>query len=264
MKISMLQVPAIVGEPRKNMILLETYVQEAVQQGADVLVLPETWNVGFFPKDIQESAEEAETSEALHWMKSIAQKHKVNLVGGSIAIKEQGKLFNRCYVFNRQGELVHTYNKVHLFSPGQEAEHFERGDKNSIFELDGVPCAVQICYDLRFPELARGLALQGAKVLFTPAQWPHPRSEHWLTLNRARAIENQMYVVAVNGCGEAYSVQSCGYSVVYGPFGETLVAAGEEQGVYTAEINLEKVDQVRQQIPVFADRQVGVYEELKG
>ncbi|GAA0376409.1 carbon-nitrogen family hydrolase [Bacillus horti] len=263
MNIAMIQVSTLLGEPQKNRTLMEPYIQLAIQQGADVLVLPETWNVGFFPKNIHELAKEAEQDDSLAWLQKIAQTYKVNVVGGSIAMKEQDKVYNRCYVFNREGAQVYSYDKIHLFSPGSETNYFEQGKSNQIFELDGIPCAVQICYDLRFPELARGLALQGAKILFTPAQWPHPRSEHWLTLNRARAIENQLYVVAVNGCGEANGVHSCGHSVMYDPFGEVLVLADEEQGVYISPVFEEKVDHVRQQIPVFVDRKPNLYREIE-
>jgi omega-amidase len=259
MKIAIIQVATQLGQPQKNKITLESYLNHALPQKIDTVIFPETWNIGFFPEDPVGVAEDVERSESLQWMKEYAKHHSINIVGGSIAIKEQGKLFNRCYIINRQGEVVYYYNKAHLFSPGKEPDFFTPGDQNELFELDGIPCAVQICYDLRFPELARTQALDGAKILFVPAQWPHPRCNHWVSLNKARAIENQLFVVSNNGCGSAGPLKSCGHSAVFDPWGEELLLFGEDEGSHVITLNLQAVDEVRSKIPVFKDRLPHLY-----
>lgn len=254
MKIAIIQTATLLGHPEKNRETLFTYVQQAVKEKIDTVIFPETWNVGFFPENIEEIVEDVKKSESLKWMQEVATSYQINIVGGSIAIKEGEKLLNRCYVINRQGEVVYYYDKAHLFSPGREPSYFTAGEQNKLFELDGIPCAVQICYDIRFPELARKQALAGAKLLFVPAQWPHPRSNHWVALSKARAIENQLYVVTCNGCGVAGKIVSCGNSGLYDPWGEELILAGEEEGIHVASIDIPLVEEVRSKIPVFQDR----------
>jgi predicted amidohydrolase len=125
--------------------------------------------------------------------------------------------------------------------------------------IEGVPAAMMICYDIRFPELARTLALGGAKVLFVPAEWPHPRLHHWKTLLTARAIENQMFVVACNRVGRSVDTDFFGHSLVLNPWGETLVEGDETERILQATLELDEVDRVRKTIPIFEDRRPGLY-----
>lgn len=259
MKIAFIQAATILGEPQKNRGIMAGFLQRTVEDEADIVLLPETWDVGFIPENVAELAGSEEDSESLHWMKEWAKQHKINLIGGSIPIQEGEGLVNRSYVIDRSGVIVYRYEKMHLFSPGKEAVHFTSGQQNSIFELEGIKCALQICYDIRFPELARKQALAGAEILFVPAQWPHPRANHWVTLNKARAIENQLYVVCTNGCGTAGKVISCGNSAIYDPWGEEVVRAGEKEGYYCAVIDVAKVEEARGKIPVFQDRRAEMY-----
>jgi omega-amidase len=259
MKVAMIQVATILDQPHKNRVCLEAYLQDVMKQRVDTVVFPEMWDVGFFPENIKQTAETHDENKCLVWMQDWAKAHRVNIVGGSIAVKEGENLYNRCYVINREGEIVTHYDKIHLFSPGKEPQSFTPGQKNELFELDGTSCAVQICYDIRFPEFARKQALAGAKILFVPAQWPHPRSNHWVTLNKARAIENQLFVVATNGCGIAGKLKSCGHSAVYDPWGEELVHASESEQVCVTMLDVDTVDEVRAKIPVFEDRRPLLY-----
>lgn len=258
-KAAFVQLDSKLGDAAANIDRLQTLLDKAVAEQADVVVFPELWDVGFFPKNIAELAEEEENHSALEWMRQAAKTHRINVVGGSIAVKDGVNVFNRAYVFDREGRELARYDKTHLFSPGRETDYFTPGQETAAFELEGVPSGVIICYDMRFPELMRKQVLNGAKMMFVPAQWPHPRSGHWLTLARARAIENQVFVVAVNGCGKAGALQSCGHSVIYTPWGEEVVAAGEEEGVYTAELDLRLVDEARGKIPVLEDRNMQAY-----
>lgn len=261
MKIALIQAATWLGQPQKNRESLSANLQQALKDKVDTVIFPETWNVGFFPENIEELAEDVEASDSLKWMMESAKAYHINIVGGSIAVREGNKIFNRCYIINRQGKIVYHYDKGHLFSPGKEPLYFTAGEQNELFELDGISCAIQICYDIRFPELARKQALAGAKILFVPAQWPHPRSNHWIALSKARAIENQIYVVTCNGCGIVGNLVSCGHSSVYNPWGEELILAGEEEEIHVTELDITQVEEARSKIPVFQDRRPHLYEE---
>lgn len=261
MKIALIQTATLLGQPQKNRECLSVYLKQAVKENVDTVIFPETWNVGFFPDNIEELAEDVEASDSLNWMVESARAYHINIVGGSIAVRDNKEIFNRSYIINRRGEVVYHYDKGHLFSPGKEPLYFTAGEQNELFELDGISCAIQICYDLRFPELARKQAMDGAKILFVPAQWPHPRSNHWITLSKARAIENQFYVVTCNGCGTAGNLVSCGHSSLYNPWGEELILAGEDEGIHVTNLDLKQVEEARSKIPVFQDRRPQLYKE---
>ena len=136
----------------------------------------------------------------------LANKHHVNIVGGSVATKREEKYYNTMYVANRAGKIVAQYDKAHLFKLMDEHLFMNPGQSTNIFELDGTICGGVICYDLRFPEWIRTHVLNGAKVLFIPAEWPTKRIDHWQLLLQARAIENQCFIVAVNRVGQIQKI----------------------------------------------------------
>jgi predicted amidohydrolase len=261
MKVAILQVATELGNPKANRSKLEAAIEKAKIFQAEVIVFPETWNVGFIPNNITELSGNESESLDLQWMILMAKQYQVHLVGGSIAVYDEQKkgLHNRSYVIQRSGHIVAHYDKIHLFSPGKEADFFQQGARIVTFELEGIRCGVQICYDIRFPELSRAMALKGVQVMFTPAQWPHPRSQHWMTLNQARAIENQMFVVAANGCGRAGKVISCGHSLICDPWGEIMTQAKEEETILVSKLEITQVAEVRGKIPVFSDRRAELY-----
>lgn len=242
---------------RQHMVNLLNEAKEKYQP--DIILLPETWNVGFFPQNVSELADDVQINASASLISDWAKTNQTNIVAGSIAIKENGVVKNRAMIFNRAGDLVHAYDKIHLFSPGNEDEYFEHGNSIATFELDGVTCGIIICYDLRFPELTRKIALDGAQLLFVPAEWPFPRVAHWETLSRARAIENQMFVVTSNGVGTAGELRFCGHSGIYNPSGDILAKAEDQETMIYAEINLEEVNEIRSKIPVFRDRKPELY-----
>ena len=151
------------------------------------------------------------------------------------------------------------YDKIHLFTYAKEEEHFQPGNHLCRFTLDGQRCALIICYDLRFPELTRTLAVEGLDLLFVPAQWPDKRSMHLQTLARARAIENQMFLVLCNSVGTAGSTKCGGGSAVIDPWGEYLARARDEEEVITAEADFGVLEGIRSGINVFRDRRPELY-----
>jgi predicted amidohydrolase len=144
----------------------------------------------------------------------------------------------------------------------KEDLYLQPGSSPLVMDLPWGKTAMAICYDLRFPELFRRYALEGAQMVILPAEWPAERIEHWRTLVQARAIENQYYIVATNTCGEIGGTVFGGHSMLVDPWGKVLIEAGDEPGLFTVEIELERVEQIRQRIPVFEDRRPELYESL--
>lgn len=259
MKVSGIQMDVVYKQPKKNFAKVHSTVDQLMlTEKPDVILLPEMWNVSFFPEELEGIAD-YEGTETRSLLSSLAKEHQVNIIGGSVATEYNGEYFNTCYVYNREGLLVHTYHKVHLFSPTNEHEKFKRGDHLGIFELDGVKVGVATCYDLRFVEWIRLMALKGIEVLFVPAAWPHPRLHVWQTLLKARAIENQIYVVGVNGCGTTEDLQFCGHSAVISPLGKIMTELDEREENVTENLDLSKLKGIRRDISVYKDRRPDLY-----
>ncbi|CAI6081100.1 carbon-nitrogen family hydrolase [Cohnella sp. JJ-181] len=263
LKLALVQMDIHAGHPDDNFARLAALLERAAGEGdkPDAIVVPEMWNTGYALEAIRELAD-AEGARTRSFMSEFSKKHGINVVAGSVAASRAslgGAVTNTSYAFDRSGGQIAEYSKIHLFKLMDEHLHLEAGERPGRFELEGVPAGAMICYDIRFPELARRLALDGAKVLFVPAEWPHPRLHHWRTLLQARAIENQMYVVACNRSGTSGTTRFFGHSMVIDPWGEVIAEAGEEETILRAEIDLALTDEVRARIPVFDDRRPSLY-----
>lgn len=259
MKICAVQTEAVTGNRAANMRTIAKQLELAAGHGVDVAVLPELWDLGFYPVNTLELGD-PDGIESRDFMAKQAAKYGINIVGGSIACKLKGKIRNRSYVFDRNGRLVSTYDKIHLFSPAREHENFEAGTKLAVYELDGVSTGQVICYDIRFGELVRTLALMGIKILFVPAAWPHPRLKHWRLITRARAVENQMFIVAVNAVGTVNNLTFCGHSLMVDPWGEIIAEAGGEEQLLIGKLNLPIIADIRERINIFHDRRPELYD----
>ncbi|WP_027090805.1 carbon-nitrogen family hydrolase [Cohnella thermotolerans] len=262
LRLALVQMHINAGDPDDNFARLERLLEDAAraEPKPDVVLVPEMWNTGYALDRIQQLADPA-GRRTKAFVSAFCRRHGVNVIAGSIAeLQDGGGVTNTVHGFDREGNEIAEYAKIHLFKLMDEHLHLEAGERPGRFALEGVPAGVMICYDIRFPELARRLALDGAKVLFVPAEWPHPRLHHWRTLLQARAIENQMYVVACNRVGVSGETHFFGHSMVVDPWGEIVAEAGEEETILTAEIDLTLTDEVRSRIPVFDDRRPSVYE----
>ncbi|MFC0214792.1 carbon-nitrogen family hydrolase [Paenibacillus chartarius] len=260
LNVAILQMDIAIGEPETNFRKLESMLEEAAAAPVkpDLIIAPEMWNTGYALDRIQELADpQGERTKSL--LSEFSRKHGINVIAGSIAEKRGGDVYNTIYAFDREGNVTNDYSKIHLFRLMDEEKHLAAGDRIGTLQVDGVPAAMMICYDIRFPELSRTLALGGAKVLFVPAEWPHPRLHHWKTLLTARAIENQMFVVACNRVGRSGEAHFFGHSLVLNPWGETLAEGDEEERILHATLDLSEVDRVRKTIPIFEDRRPGLY-----
>ncbi|SCW49402.1 Carbon-nitrogen hydrolase [Paenibacillus tianmuensis] len=257
---ALLQMDIAIGEPERNFAKLESLLHEAVAHDTkpDVIVFPEMWNTGYALDRIQELADHyGERTEAL--LAAFSRKHGVNIIGGSIAEKRDDGVYNTIFAYDRQGNRAGDYSKIHLFRLMDEEKFLQSGERAGELQLDGIPAGMMICYDIRFPELARKLALGGAQILFVPAEWPNPRLHHWRTLLMARAIENQMFVVSCNRVGVSGTTEFFGHSMVIDPWGEVLAEGGEAETIVRAAVDLSQVPAVRGKIPVFEDRRPSLY-----
>ncbi len=259
MKIAVVQMDVAFADPERNFSQVERLVEEAAMAGTDVIVLPEMWNAGYALKELDRLAD-GNGERTKEFLSRLAKKHHVNIVGGSVATKKNGKFFNTMYVVDQSGGIVSEYDKAHLFKLMDEHKFMSAGEKANVFSLAGITCGGIICYDLRFPEWTRTHALQGAEVMFIPAQWPKLRIDHWQLLLQARAIENQCYVVAVNRVGEDPNNEFNGHSMVIAPWGELLLSGEAGEGIFYTELDLQEVKRVREAIPVFDDRRTHLYE----
>lgn len=259
MKISCLQMNMKLGLPEENLNHAEELIRDAMKENPDTLVLPETWNTGFFPKENLSELSCSNGSEVKAGIGTLAKKYSVNIVAGSVSNVRDGKVFNTAMIFNRDGKCMAEYDKTHLFTPMGEDKYFTAGNRLCRFSLDGVSCGVIICYDLRFPELVRTLSLSGLDMLFVVSQWPKARTFHLKTLTTARAIENQMYVVCCNSCGTADETVFGGNSAIIDPFGKTLASAGENEEIISADCDMSVLSEIRANIPIFRDRRQELY-----
>ncbi|TQE92076.1 carbon-nitrogen family hydrolase [Ureibacillus terrenus] len=257
MKIGCIQMNVGFGKVEENFERAERLIREAVEKGAEIVVLPEMWNTGYALEKLEELADEnGDRTKA--FLQRLARELNVHIVGGSVATKRNGKFYNTMYVVNRDGELVSEYSKAHLFRLMDEEKYLEAGNSMNRFDLDDLPAAAVICYDIRFPEWLRAHALAGAKVLFVSAQWPTPRIDHWKILLQARAIENQCFVVAVNRISRKPENFN-GQSMVIEPWGEVLWTGAEDEELAVIDVDFSKVDEVRTRIPVYDDRRPELY-----
>ena len=259
MKVTCIQMDMQLGKPEENFQHAEALIAEAVKGQPDVIVLPETWNTGFFPRENLAALADEDGRQVKARIGALAKQYGVNIVAGSVANNKPGGVFNTAYVFDRSGSVVAEYDKTHLFTPSGEHEFFQKGQSLCRFRLDGIACALIICYDIRFPELTRSLTVQGVDLLFCVAQWPNVRTAHLLALSKARAIENQMFLVCCNSCGTAGSTTCGGNSSIHDPWGECLAQAGEKEQLLSAALDFSIVRGIRDSINVFRDRRPELY-----
>ncbi len=246
------------GEVERNLRQVREALTRSREQGAELAVLPEMWSTGYDYKRLDRLAEE--TPRILQSLQDLTDELGLVTVG-SLPEKLDGTIYNTAFVHDR-GKLAGSYRKLHLFSSMGEDRFLGAGDRTLTVPTSIGRLGVAICYDLRFPELFRKLALEGAEILCLPAEWPKPRQEHWRTLLRARAIENQFFVAAANCCGIQGKLDFFGMSLLIAPRGEVLAEAGEGDAEICAVFDFEEMAAFRSQIPCYRDRRPEVYGTL--
>lgn len=260
LKVACIQYDIQFGKPQENFEIVSKEIDKTMKQNKpDIIILPELWTTGYDLTRLDEIADEnGDATKA--FIQKLAQEYQVNIIAGSIAKKVGKDVTNTMFVFNRQGEFVSEYSKLHLFQLMDEHLYLKAGEEKGEFMIENIPAAGAICYDIRFPEWIRAHTTKGAEIVFVVAEWPLPRLHHWRTLLISRAIENQCYVVACNCVGSNPDNVFAGHSMIIDPWGEIIAEAGTESTTLVGEIDLSKVQQVRNQIPIFKDRRPTFYE----
>ncbi|MGN9755722.1 carbon-nitrogen family hydrolase [Streptomyces sp. SD31] len=259
MRASLLQIDVNEGESvESRRVRVASLVRE--QAGADLVVLPELWTTGAFA--YEEFGSEAEPLEGPTYeaMAKAASDAGVWLHAGSIPERDpEGPLYNTSLVFSPSGDLAAAYRKIHRFGFDKgEAVLMGAGEELVTVRLPETILGVATCYDLRFPELFRGLVDAGAETLVIPAGWPERRRAHWTLLAQARAVENQAFVLACGTAGTHAGVPQAGHSIVVDPWGEVLAQAGAGEQVLSVEFDPGKVAVTRDQFPALKDRALGL------
>jgi deaminated glutathione amidase len=256
------------ADTARNLETADRLVRRAAALGAELVVLPEKWSVLGRGEDLLAGAEPLD-GPALTWAAATARELGLDLVAGSIAERVPGeeKLRNTCVHVGPDGAVRATYRKVHLFDVEvdgvvyRESDHEAPGDEPVLTEVQGAGVGLAICYDLRFPELFRVLALRGARVFTLPSAFTVPTTrDHWEVLVRARAIEDQAFVVAANQIGEhAPGLRSGGRSLIVDPWGVVLACAPDTETVVVADLDLAEQDAIRARLPALAGRRPEAY-----
>lgn len=255
--LSLAQIDITLGDPTANLAKAAEWTAEAARRGSDLIIFPEMWTTGYDWPHVEKLAPQQD--RVLAEVAALAKAHQVWLNGSMLALDEAGKPTNTSILFDPNGQQAGLYRKIHLFGLMEEDKYLAAGRHLTAVETAWGQSGLAICYDLRFAEMFRTYALSGVNMVCLPAEWPHPRLNHWRTLLRARAIENQMFMVGVNRVGSDGTYQFLGHSAIIDPWGNTVIEGGESELLLTATIETDMVAEVRAKIPVFRDRRPELY-----
>ncbi|WP_224983515.1 carbon-nitrogen family hydrolase [Geomonas agri] len=254
-KAAALQFNIALGDIDKNLAYVTEKLHQLAKDGVELAVLPEMWSCAFDYRQLNQLA--LRTPALVEQVVDLSGELGMTIIG-SLPEPHGEKVYNTSYVADR-GKLVGSYRKMHLFGLMHEDRHLDRGDSVCLLDTSVGKIGVIICYDLRFPELSRRLAVDGAEILVITGEWPKPREEHWRTLIRARAIENQLFVVATNTCGMIGKLDFFGSSLIVNPKGELLAEGGYENCEPTAILDPAEITSWRASINCFQDRRPECY-----
>lgn len=251
MKIHALQLDPVWEDKAATFAKVNHLLEAAPPEPGSLIVLPEMFATGFTCR--LEATAEAAGGATERFLKHLAERYGSAVVGGLVSSGPQGKGLNQALAISPAGEILTRYTKIHPFTGGGEGAVHEPGSQVTLFEWQGWKIAPLVCYDLRFPELARQALELGAELLIYIAAWPARRHQHWLTLLQARAIENQAYVLGVNRCGQEPDTSYCGRTVLVDPWGVMVADASDGEKILTTSAEKETVRQWRQDFPAVSD-----------
>jgi predicted amidohydrolase len=257
------------ADPAANMAVADRLTRAAAADGAELIVLPEKWTAMGSDEQLREAAQSLD-GPAVQWACQTARELGVELVAGSIVelVADREKLANTCVHVGADGQVKAVYRKLHMFDVQVAGRSYRESDLEDPGEeivlsqtADGVQLGLSICYDVRFPELYRILAVRGARVFPLPAAFTLATTrDHWEVLIRARAIENQAFVIAANQIGEhPGGNRSGGRSMIVDPWGIVLAQAPDGEGHVAAELDLQRLEEIREQLPALANRRADAY-----
>jgi len=257
------QIQPELGNKKANIEKVGMIVESYADYKPDLIVMPEVFTSGVDHRYLQKSAEAVPEGETTEFFTKLAKKYSANIVSGSFIEKEEnGEFKNTSLLIGREGEILGKYQKIHMFNyyGSNEGDYVSCGEKAVVAETDIGKIGLSVCYDLRFPELYRAMAYAGAEIITCVAAWPYPRYDHWITLNKARAVENTVYMLSVNQTGRVNPKrQNIGASMLVNPWGEVVSSAGSEEGGFIGEIDFDLLAKIRQEFPVLNDRNLKAY-----
>lgn len=260
---------AVEEDKTVNIAKAQRMIERAVQSGCSLVILPEMFNCPYTAELFPRYAEMYPSGPTLAMLADTAAKHRVIIVGGSVPERDnENRIYNSCFIFGVNGELLARHRKVHLFDVDikggtvfQESKTLTAGADITVIPDSLFTFGVAICYDIRFPELARKMTLMGAKVLIYPAAFgPVTGPAHWELLLRSRALDNQVYVIgAAPAKNPAAEYQAYGHSAIADPWGRISVMAGEEETLLVWELDFTYMEKVRAELPLLKHRRPEVY-----
>ena len=249
MKIGLVQYNPVWENKEENKSKILNLVS-ANREDVSLMVFPEMTLTGFTMKS-KEFAEDLD-GDSFNFFSELSKNKNVHCLAGIIEV-ENGNYFNTLVHINNKGELVKKYHKIHPFSYGKEDKNYTKGKNIQVTQIEDFKIGLSICYDLRFPELYRFYAKERADALIAIANWPDTRIAHWRSLLKARAIENQCYVIGVNRVGNDPKLNYPGYSSVYDPMGTELVSVKDYEKIIVENIDKKKVCETRDNLPFLND-----------
>lgn len=260
MKIALVSLEQIWQDKVLNIQLCEVYIKEAVEFGADLVIFPEMTLTGF-SMDIEAIAESERGSKTVEEFTQMATKYQIDLIFG-VVIKANNKARNVLCFVDKKGEVKESYTKIHPFTYAGENKYFISGEKASVVRCNEDNLALTICYDLRFPELYAALA-EGSDIMINIANWPARRIDHWQTLLKARAIENQVFMVGVNRTGiDGNGLEYVESSAIYNANGDKLEPYDTFKDMQLFDVDTDWTEMYRKQFNTVADRQTELYKRL--
>jgi omega-amidase len=250
--ITLIQLDIAWEQRQANHARVQSLLSGVSTPAGSMIVLPEMFDVGFTMS--ASLAQDEPTNATRDFCQRLARQHASHVVAGFVQRDETGWPVNQASVFAPSGEVLGRYVKTFPFSPAGEDKHYAAGRGPVVLDVAGIKVAPIVCYDLRFPELFRSAVDLGAEAFVVIANWPSPRVEHWVTLLKARAIENQAYVIAVNRTGSDPKLAYPGRSMVIDPRGNVVTDAGAGEGAFKSEIDVSLVRSWRSDFPALRDR----------
>jgi Predicted amidohydrolase len=258
MKIALSQMNIKWEDKDKNKAKVLAFINEAKELNVELIVFPEMTLTGF-SMNVEKIAE-SNRGETIQWFENIAKCHNINIGFGVVEKTESEFGKNKFIIINDEGVIISDYTKLHPFSYGLEDKYYKSGDSIELSKVNDFTVATFICYDLRFPEVFQ-LASNQAQLIIVAANWPQSRKEHWITLLKARAIENQCYILGVNRVGNGNNIYYSGNSMVVAPDGSILIEIEDEEKLLIYDIDIKESLDLRNVFPVKKDRKINIYKK---
>ena len=258
MKAALVQVASPLDEPWQERVERVGATVTGLE-GVDLVVLPELWAAGYFAFDRYDELAETLDGPLVETIRGWARSLGAHIQAGSVLERHDSQLHNTALLIGPTGEVLLDYRKVHVFGyQSLEAKLLSPGTRADVATTELGAVGMTTCYDLRFPELYRHLVDAGAQIVVVPAAWPATRLEHWRLLTRARAVEDQVFLLACNAAGRQGDVELAGHSAVIDPWGRVLGEAGADEQVLIVDLDLDVVRETREEFPVLNDRRMHV------